>query len=1045
MTDAERFERIESLFAGALDRAREDRAAYLEGACHGDDALRAEVERLLDFHDRPNPLDASAPGETAEALATQFARADEMLERIGRYMPLRVIGEGGMGTVYEAQQEAPRRRVALKVIKLGMDTRQVIARFEAERQALAMMDHPCIARVFDAGSTESGRPYFVMELVEGAPLLEYCDTHRLETHARLAMFLRICAAIQHAHQKGIIHRDIKPSNVLVTLQDNEPVPKVIDFGIAKAAHTELARQTFFTEQGQIIGTPAYMAPEQAEMSGLDIDTRADVYALGVLLYELLTGTTPLDTHELRSQGFAEMLRVIREQEPNRPSTQLSTLGDNATRAASARGADVHALSTLLRGDLDWIALKCLEKERSRRYESVSALAADIERHLNDEPVSAGPQTQAYRLRKFVRRNRAGVLAAGAVAVAILLGLVGTSYGLLWALDEREATRKAAIARELAKDEALANERAARKAESEAAQRARDLEVITDFQSQQLSSIDPEAMGAKIASSILNAAPESQHEGLQSSFDEINFTDIALEALENSIFEPTTRAIAEELAGQPDIGSRLFQTAGKTQRSLGLLDSALASLRRAATVRTEHFGPNHELTLHTRAVIGETLADLERFDEALEILLPVLEVQRRALPEGHADIVHTLLYIGTTYEGMGDLEGAERYIQEAHRLARAHPSEDDPSLAIHATAYLGFIARARGRLQEAKAHFETALAYHKSADGETATETLTALANLTTVIAELGDYEESVKYYEQIFDIRRRTLGEEHPQTLVARMNMGSVYWRIGDLEKAESSARETLVLLRDVLGDEHNYTLNQVNLLGLIIDRQGRDEEALALYTEALTTSRRVFGESHPRTLQSINNVAKILRRIGRLEEAEPLQFEVLEGAREIFGPRHPNTLVTTGNTGVLLAALGKNEQAEAMFREALDGFREVFGDSHPETLVSIGDLASHLDGSGRRVEALALCDELVSQSALLYSDDAPRHAGALRQRAGVLIGLERFADAERDLLGARVLVEGSGDESVVIEDLVALYERWHEAEPEVGLLQRASELRDAL
>jgi hypothetical protein len=362
---------------------------------------------------------------------------EEAASRIGRYKLLQKLGEGGCGVVYMAEQTEPvRRRVALKVIKLGMDTRQVIGRFEAERQALALMDHPNIARVLDAGTTERGRPYFVMELVKGIRLTEYCDQNQLSTRERLKLFIQVCQAIQHAHQKGIIHRDIKPSNILVTLHDGVPVPKVIDFGIAKAVEQPLTEKTVFTALGQFMGTPAYMSPEQAEFSGLDIDTRSDIYALGVLLYELLTGRTPFDAKELLQSGLDEMRRRIREEEPMRPSTRLSTLANaDLTQVAQQRQAEPGKLSRFLRGDLDWIVMKCLEKDRRRRYETANGVAMDLQRHLNNEPVVACPPSVGYRVRKMVRRNKLAVAAMTGIAVALVFGLGLSTW--LW-LRERRA-------------------------------------------------------------------------------------------------------------------------------------------------------------------------------------------------------------------------------------------------------------------------------------------------------------------------------------------------------------------------------------------------------------------------------------------------------------------------------------------------------------------------------------------------------------------------------------------------------------------------------
>jgi len=462
----------QAVFAEALRCAAPGaRAAYLERACGPDGTLRQRVEALLraaesacDFLE--NPPTGLANGDSAALFAGGF-NSEKPGDRIGRYKLLQQIGEGGCGVVYMADQETPvRRRVALKVIKLGMDTKSVIARFEAERQALALMDHPNIARVLDAGATETGRPYFVMELVRGIRITDYCDENNLSTEERLRLFTQVCHAVQHAHQKGIIHRDLKPSNILVTRDESAPVPKVIDFGIAKATTDQrLTDKTVFTAFEQFIGTPAYMSPEQAMMTSLDIDTRTDIYALGVLLYELLTGQTPFDAKELMASGLDSMRRIIREQEPARPSTRLSTLvAADLTTVAKHRHAEPARLGTLLRGDLDWIVMKALEKDRTRRYETANGLAADIQRHLANEPVTARPPSNVYRIQKMVRRNKLAFAAVSAVAVALLFGL-GISSWLF--LREKSARLRAEAAeheqgRLLAEaEEARVNERTLR--------------------------------------------------------------------------------------------------------------------------------------------------------------------------------------------------------------------------------------------------------------------------------------------------------------------------------------------------------------------------------------------------------------------------------------------------------------------------------------------------------------------------------------------------------------------------------------------------------
>jgi serine/threonine protein kinase len=442
--------RLEMIFAAALAYASpEERAAYCEQACAGDAELRRRVESLLKAHDDagiflekpPAAEDASTipPAERSAQRNALFAPTEGPGTRIGPYKLLQQIGEGGMGVVFMAEQEQPvRRRVALKIIRPGMDSAQVIARFEAERQALAMMDHPNIAKVLDAGTTAAGRPFFVMELVYGVPIVRFCDEGHLDPRQRLELFVPVCHAIQHAHQKGIIHRDIKPSNILVTMHDDKPVPKVIDFGVAKAIEQRLTERTLFTQFGALVGTLEYVSPEQAEMNAFGVDTRSDVYSLGVSLYELLTGTTPLERSRLRDAAYTEVLRLIKEEEPQRPSIRLST-SETLASIAATRKMEPAKLTKLMRGELDWIVMKCLEKDRARRYETANGLARDIERYLHDEVVEAQPPSATYRLVKFVRRNKGRVIATGLLGAMLFLILGLVVYGAWWA--DRQAVER----------------------------------------------------------------------------------------------------------------------------------------------------------------------------------------------------------------------------------------------------------------------------------------------------------------------------------------------------------------------------------------------------------------------------------------------------------------------------------------------------------------------------------------------------------------------------------------------------------------------------
>ncbi len=520
MTD---LQRIERLFQAAADLPAEERAAYLDAHCES--SLRARVDAMLARLEEDESLAAPIPpGEGDLAELTEGPGTV-----IGRYKLLQVIGEGGFGVVYMAEQTEPvARRVALKIIKLGMDTREVVARFEAERQALALMEHPNIASVLDGGATETGRPYFVMELVRGVSITEYCDKNNLTTRERLELFLQVCHAVQHAHHKGVIHRDIKPTNVMVTLHDGKPVPKVIDFGVAKAMHTRLTEKTLFTHYERFIGTPAYMSPEQAELSGLGVDTRTDVYSLGVLLYELLTGTTPFDPRALLEEGLGEIQRVIREETPVRPSIRISTTGDASI--AGHRRSDVPALSKLVRGDLDWIVMKCLEKERVRRYDTVSEIAADVQRHLERIPVLAGPPSAIYRTRKFLSRNRAAAASVSVVLLVLIGGIIGTSLGAV------EAARQ--------RDDALESNKLA---EREAAH----ARAVTDFLVEALALADPEF-------------------SLQPDVSVAKLLETAAERLDEGAFEGQERA---EARVRGTIG-KAFHTIGAHHRAARQLDRAV---------------------------------------------------------------------------------------------------------------------------------------------------------------------------------------------------------------------------------------------------------------------------------------------------------------------------------------------------------------------------------------------------------------------------------------------------------------------------------------
>ncbi len=666
--------RLEGLFHEAARRQPgPEREAYLDGACGADQDLRSRIEALLVAHEEASGfLEEPAVGGPREGPGSS----------IGPYKLLQEIGEGGMGVVYMAEQTRPvNRKVALKVIKLGMDTKQVIARFEAERQALALMDHPNIARVLDAGATETGRPFFVMELVRGIAIHEYCDTHKLSTRERLALFVDVCHAVQHAHQKGVIHRDLKPSNVLVTSHDGRPVPKIIDFGVAKATNQRLTERTLFTEFRQVIGTPEYMSPEQAEMSGLDVDTRSDIYSLGVLLYTLLTGTTPVDASELRTAGFEEMTRMIREEEAPAPSTRISKLGALAGEVAERRRSDVGSLSRHFRGELDWIVMKALEKDRTRRYETAAAFAADVLRHLENRPVEAGPVQPGYRLRKFVVRNRSVVLGVGALVLVVALGLVGTIFGLLRARSEAERSRR-----------------------------------IGDSLEEVLAMSDP----------ALGASPARREEVLgnvRATFGTQHATYAAvLDTLSRSLHDAGEFEAAAELSEEAiGVWSRVhgedhvnvagsLSTLGSLQRLLGEEQDAERSLRRALSIFERAEIADGSIGHLARMELADILSTRGENAEADRLMGEALAALRASESTSRLRIIETLeLRFLVQLDGHSD--SAKDTILEVYEESKAFYSEDSPMLAMAAMGVGNYHAKrgdddvAEPFLREALERFE----------------------------------------------------------------------------------------------------------------------------------------------------------------------------------------------------------------------------------------------------------------------------------------------------------------------------------------------------
>jgi serine/threonine protein kinase/Flp pilus assembly protein TadD len=864
-------------------------------------------------------MDDDRPTGPSEDLGT--ATADESStatpQQIGPYRLLEKLGEGGMGEVWLAEQTEPvQRRVALKVIKQGMDTKQVVARFEAERQALAMMDHPAVAKVFDAGATPEGRPYFAMEHVHGVPITEFCDRHKLSNRERLELFMQVCDGVQHAHQKAIIHRDLKPTNVLVATQDGRRLPKIIDFGVAKATAQRLTERTVYTELGVMIGTPEYMSPEQAEMTGEDVDTRTDVYSLGVILYELLVGALPFDSKELRSAGYEGLRNKIREEEPHKPSTRLSTLGDKSTESAKCRRVDLATLQRQLRGDLDWITMKALEKDRTRRYGSPMDLAADVERHLSHQPVLASPPSAAYRARKYVRRHRFGV-AVGTVAVLALVGFA-VSMGLL--------ARRIALERE----------------QVEAAKN--DLERVVDFQASMLSDLQVEQVGRRLVADQRErveevfrerGASEQQIEARLASFDDslgrVNSTNVALRLLDEEILDRAGRTIDEQFEEQPLVAATLRQEIANTYFELGLYERARPYQELALATRRRLLGDDHPDTLTSTHMMGWLLEYHGGGAEAEPYLREALEGRRRVLGNEHPDTLLCINDLAIVLNGLGRLEEAEAYHRDALE-GRRHVLGDDHPDTLESIANIGYLLYQQGRLVEAEPYYREGLEGRRRALGDDHRSTLFSVGQMGDLLLEQGRFEEAEPYCREALEGGLRTLGDEHLQTVESISRMGYLLLKQGRLEEAEAYYREALESWRRVHGDYHPNTSAYMNNMGFLLKAQGKLEEAESYLRDALDARRRVHGDDHPGTLTTVINMGAVLLDQGKFEEAEALLAPAVEAARRGLPREHVLTGGLALYRGSAMVALGRYAEAEVELLEAHDILSAAFGADQDRT-----------------------------------------------------------------------------------------------------------------
>jgi len=812
----------ESIFHAALALPPANRPPFLLEACADNPELLRNVRELLRAHEVSGGFMEKPP--VADLPGAELALEEKPGGRIGRYKLLEMIGEGGCGRVYMAEQEEPiRRRVALKIVKLGMDTREVIARFDSERQALALMEHPNIARVLDAGATATGRPYFVMELVRGQKITAFCDEQQLSLVQRISLFIEVCHAVQHAHQKGIIHRDLKPSNILVTLHDGRPAPRIIDFGIAKALHQPLTDKTLFTAYAQFMGTPDYMSPEQAALSDWDIDTRSDIYSLGVLLYELTTGQTPLTRRTLLEAGMDEARRQIREVEPPSPSRRLQTLDPaTLTNTARARQTRPAQLPSLLAGELDWIVMRCLEKERSRRYDTALSLAADLRRHLQHEPIEAGPPSRFYHARKFIRRHRAPVV-AGAIAVLSLFTftVVLSVQHMRLHIAQRAAATEAANSRE-----------------------------VLEF-------LQADLLG-------------------QAGVDGVPIWDMRV----RDMLERAEIRLEQRFSGQPLLEAKMRVAYATSSERLGDYRRMQVHLEKAALIQSRELGPVHADTLATHHALARSYGYQSQNEKARTLYTRVLEGQTRVLGPNHPDRLATLGALAWVTLHSGQHAAAIEQARAAYDASlTALGAEHIETIRIQMVLATALYENFQPNLAEKLA--EENLALCRRALGDNHRLTFNSLTTLGLIYQRQRKHAEAEALHREAFAIKKRLLGPEHPTTLISVNNIGYALQEQsgspGKLEEARQTLETVLESSRRVLGPEHPSTLATTDVLALTLRKLGRLDEAATHYHFSAAAQERQLGATHPSTLRSLRQLAVTYRLQNRFAEAETILVRLVD------------------------------------------------------------------------------------------------------------------------------------------------------------------------
>ncbi|MGA7412350.1 MAG: serine/threonine-protein kinase [Bryobacteraceae bacterium] len=976
----ERWRQIEQLYHSALELEESRREDFINRACFGDESLQHEVRSLLaQIEGAESFLEEPARDVAAKSLASSVAAgengaatAGSFPAAIGRYRIVRVLGEGGMGIVYEAQQEQPRRSVALKVIKPGFATPERLWRFEHESKALGRLQHPGIAQIYEASTADTGfgpQPYFALELIRGQSLLSHAEVHHLDTRQRLSLVAKICDAVEHAHQRGLIHRDLKPGNILV---DETGQPKILDFGVARVTDSN-AQVTRQTDLGQILGTLDYMSPEQVKADPQEVDTRSDVYSLGVILYELLSGRLPYD---LSRRQLHEAARTIREEDP----TALSSISRN------------------YRGDIETIVGKALEKDKARRYSSAADLAADIRRYLHDEPIAARPPSSAYQLQKFARRHRALVMSMAAVFVVLAAGVIVSS---ILAIRANRAGQVATLER----NRAIAEKH---RADDEAA----SANAVSNFLQHDLLSQ---------ASAYQQARPGSKPD-----------PDLKV----RTALDRAAARIEGKFEKQPLVEASIRQTIGMTYVELGIYPEAQRQLERTIELRRRFLGEDDPGTLTSLRSLATVYLNQGRFGQAEPLYRKVLEVQRRILGEQHADTLQSMFDLGVVYDGeakyaqaeplftkvldarrrllgfenpdtlesiyrlgslyqlQGKYAQAEPLVTRALQVQRRVLGEEHPDTLLSMNN-LASLYENQHKYAEAESLFKEAFNAERRVLGEEHRNTIFSLNNLAYLYDLQGKYAQAEPLYNKVLEVQRRLLGEEHPDTLATINNLAILYREEGKNEKAEPLLTKALEVERRTLGNEHPSTLSTTNSLAALYESEGKYAQAESLFAKVLEIRRRMFGPEDRRTLLNMNDLAEVYRMQGRYAQAEPLAIKTLDISGRVLGNEHEDTLASMNGLGILYRCEGKYVQAGPLLMKTLEARQRLLGAEHPDTLANRNDLAALYRSEGKYVEAEALFTSVLNARRRVLGPEHPDTTDVMVLLAEVRLQQKQYAAAE--------------------------------------------------